>query len=100
MFGIILEQLLPLSWAISPGVYALVGATSVLGGVFRASISLVIIMVEGTRGIEFLFGVIVGVMVSNWVSEVGLFPAIGAFTCMDSLTTSAIVAAHPPQRGV
>mmetsp|Transcript_3541 Transcript_3541/g.8451 ORF Transcript_3541/g.8451 Transcript_3541/m.8451 type:complete len:652 (+) Transcript_3541:255-2210(+) len=68
-FGIILEQLLPLNWNIYPGVYALVGATSVLGGVFRASISLVVIMVEGTRGIEFLFGVIVAVVVSNWVAQ-------------------------------
>ena len=69
LFGIVLQQLLPQPWGIYPGVYALVGATSVLGGVFRASISLVVIMVEGTRGIEFLFGVIVAIVVSNWVTE-------------------------------
>lgn len=70
MFGVILQQLLPDSYMIFPGVYALVGATSVLGGVFRASISLVIIMVEGTRGIEFIFGVILAIVVSNYVAEV------------------------------
>mmetsp|Transcript_36922 Transcript_36922/g.104189 ORF Transcript_36922/g.104189 Transcript_36922/m.104189 type:complete len:888 (-) Transcript_36922:149-2812(-) len=69
LFGIILQQLLPATWKIYPGVYALVGATSVLGGVFRASISLVVIMVEGTRGIEFIFGVIVAIVVSNWVAD-------------------------------
>jgi chloride channel 7 len=70
MFGVILQQLLPDSYMIFPGVYALVGATSVLGGVFRASISLVIIMVEGTQGIEFIFGVILAIVVSNYVAEV------------------------------
>jgi len=69
VFGVILQQLLPDSYMIFPGVYALVGATSVLGGVFRASISLVIIMVEGTRGIEFIFGVILAIVVSNYVAE-------------------------------
>lgn len=62
--------MLPTTWKIYPGVYALVGATSVLGGVFRASISLVVIMVEGTRGIEYIFGVIVAIAVSNWVADV------------------------------
>ena len=36
---------------VQPGVYAIVGATAVLGAVFRSSISLVFIVVEGTRGI-------------------------------------------------
>ena len=38
--GLILMRLLP-SWRIQPGLYALFAATALLGGVFRASISLV-----------------------------------------------------------
>ena len=64
-----LPQVLPPSWDIQPGLYALVSATAMLGGVFRSSISLVVIVVEGTRGIEFLFGIIVAVVVSNWVAH-------------------------------
>ena len=40
-----------------------------LGGVFRSSISLVVIMVEGTGGITFVFCIIVAVVVSNAVSS-------------------------------
>ena len=51
------------------GLYALIGATAMLGGVFRSSISLVVIMVEGTGGISFVFCIIVAVVVSNAVSS-------------------------------
>jgi H+/Cl- antiporter ClcA len=40
-----------------------------LGGVFRSSISLVVIMVEGTGGISFVFCIIGAVLVSNTVSS-------------------------------
>ena len=46
--GVLLMQLLP-SWNIQPGVYAMCAAAAVLGGVFRASISLVVLLVEGTQ---------------------------------------------------
>jgi chloride channel 7 len=41
-------QWLP-DWHIQPGVYAMCAAAAMLGGVFRASISLVVIFVEGSR---------------------------------------------------
>ena len=44
-------------------------ATAVLAGVFRSAISLVVLVVEGTRGINFLFGIIVAVVVANWVAN-------------------------------
>ena len=53
--------------AINPGLYGLVGATALLGGVFRSSISLVVIVIEGTRQIGFLFHIIIAVAVSNWI---------------------------------
>eukprot|EP00899_Mesostigma_viride_P022223 jgi/Mesvir1/3185/Mv16341-RA.2 len=65
--GILFASLLP-SWHLQPGVFALVGATAMLGGVFRSSISLVVIMVEGTGGIDFLYAIILAIMVSNWVA--------------------------------
>lgn len=36
-------------WDIQPGVYAMCAAAAMLGGVFRSSISLVVIVVEGTQ---------------------------------------------------
>jgi CBS domain-containing protein len=51
------------------GLYALVCSTAVLAGVFRSAISLVVLVVEGTRGINFLFGIIVAVVVANWVAN-------------------------------
>ena len=47
--GLLLMKLLP-TWHIQPGIYAMCAATAMLGGVFRASISLVVIVVEGTQG--------------------------------------------------
>ena len=62
------NQVLP-SYHIVPSMYALVGGTAVLGGVFRASISLVVIVVEGTRQINYIFQVILAVVMSNWVAH-------------------------------
>ena len=46
--GILLMQWLP-EWNIQPGLYAMCAAAAMLGGVFRSSISLVVIVVEGTQ---------------------------------------------------
>jgi chloride channel 7 len=54
---------------VQPGLHALVGATAMLGGVFRSSISLVVIMVEGTGGIDFILPVILAIVISNWVAH-------------------------------
>jgi len=68
LVGCLLRKLLP-AWGIAPSMYALVGATAVLGGVFRASISLVVVVVEGTRQINYIFEVILAVVMSNWVAH-------------------------------
>lgn len=40
-----------------------------LAGVFRSAISLVVLVVEGTRGIDYLFGVILSVVMANFVAN-------------------------------
>lgn len=40
---------MPSTWNVQPGLYAILAATGVLGGVFRSAISLVVLMVEGTQ---------------------------------------------------
>ena len=67
--GLMLKASLPEAWDIQPGLYALIGATSALGGVFRSSVSLVVIMVESTNGQAFVFAIIVAVIVSNVVGN-------------------------------
>lgn len=64
-----LSQVLPPSWDVQPGVYALVGATATLAAVFRSTISLVVIMVEATRGIEFLPGILAAAIISNFIAH-------------------------------
>lgn len=69
LWGVLVRQWLPNTWNVQPGLYALLAATGVLGGVFRSAISLVVLMVEGTQGIQFLPGVILAVVVANWVAH-------------------------------
>ncbi|KAK9831020.1 hypothetical protein WJX74_000332 [Apatococcus lobatus] len=66
--GLVLDYFLP-SLNIQPGLYALCAATAMLGGVFRSSISLVVIVVEGTQNTRFLLGIIIAVVVSNWLAD-------------------------------
>lgn len=35
----------------------------------RSNVSLVVLVVEGTRGIEFMFGIILSVVIANWVAH-------------------------------
>ncbi|BDA43411.1 H(+)/Cl(-) exchange transporter 7 [Coccomyxa sp. Obi] len=66
--GLLLMKWLP-AWEIQPGIYAMCGAAAMLGGVFRASISLVVIFVEGSQSTKYLVGIIIAVICSNWVGE-------------------------------
>ena len=53
----------------APGAYAVVGATAALAGVFRSSISLVVIMLEGTGRVGYLVPLLVGVAVAVRVGD-------------------------------
>lgn len=47
--------------------YAVIGSAAMLTGVFKNSISVVVIMVEGTRGINIIFAVVIAVWSANIV---------------------------------
>eukprot|EP00756_Hemistasia_phaeocysticola_P045549 Hpha_TRINITY_DN19297_c0_g1::TRINITY_DN19297_c0_g1_i1::g.194396::m.194396/K05012/CLCN3_4_5; chloride channel 3/4/5 len=50
-----------------PGIYAIVGAAAVLGGVTRMTLSLVVMIVELTGRLEYLVPVMLAVIISKWV---------------------------------
>jgi chloride channel 3/4/5 len=52
-----------------PGLYAMVGAAAVLGGVTRMTVSLVVIMFELTGSLEFIVPTMAGVMFAKWVGD-------------------------------
>jgi chloride channel 3/4/5 len=54
---------------ITPGVYALVGAASMLTGVTRLTVSCVVIMFELTGALNYVLPIMAGVMLSKWVAD-------------------------------
>ncbi|KAK9746527.1 CBS domain [Popillia japonica] len=81
--GIAMEQLAynyPKNWlfsgecstgydCITPGLYAMVGAAAVLGGVTRMTVSLVVIMFELTGGVRYIVPLMAAAMASKWVGD-------------------------------
>eukprot|EP00929_Paragymnodinium_shiwhaense_P030649 TRINITY_DN17329_c0_g4_i1.p1 TRINITY_DN17329_c0_g4~~TRINITY_DN17329_c0_g4_i1.p1 ORF type:complete len:744 (-),score=132.27 TRINITY_DN17329_c0_g4_i1:157-2388(-) len=55
--------------AIKPGMYAMLGAAGVLGGVCRVTISLVVIMFELTGGLQLIVPFMVVCMLAKWVGD-------------------------------
>ncbi|TGZ68542.1 hypothetical protein CRM22_004216 [Opisthorchis felineus] len=54
---------------INPGLYAMVGAAATLGGVTRMTISLVVVMLELTGGLNYIIPLMVAAMVSKWTGD-------------------------------
>merc|ERR1719199_2360166 len=54
---------------IYPGMYAMLGAAAVLGGVCRVTISLVVIMFELTGGLQLICPFMVVCMLAKWVGD-------------------------------
>lgn len=54
---------------LTPGVYAMVGATAVLSGVTRMTVSLVVIVFELTGQLDYILPLMLAVMVSKWVAD-------------------------------
>ncbi|KZS94576.1 Cl-channel protein [Sistotremastrum niveocremeum HHB9708] len=54
---------------ISPGFYSVIGATAMLGGVTRMTVSLVVIMFELTGALSHVLPIMIAVMSSKWVAD-------------------------------
>ncbi|KAJ7626366.1 Cl-channel protein [Mycena polygramma] len=54
---------------VSPGFYAVIGASAMLGGVTRMTISLVVILFELTGALSHVLPIMISVMVSKWVGD-------------------------------
>ncbi|KAF8661351.1 hypothetical protein AX16_001446 [Volvariella volvacea WC 439] len=54
---------------ISPGFYAVIGASAMLGGVTRMTISLVVILFELTGALSHVLPIMICVMTSKWVAD-------------------------------
>lgn len=54
---------------ITPGLYAMVGAAAVLGGVTRMTVSLVVIMFELTGGVRYIVPLMAAAMASKWTGD-------------------------------
>ncbi|PAV89923.1 hypothetical protein WR25_15237 [Diploscapter pachys] len=54
---------------VMPGLYAMVGAAAVLGGITRMTVSLVVIMFELTGSLEFIVPTMVATMFSKWIAD-------------------------------
>ncbi|CAL8098676.1 unnamed protein product [Calicophoron daubneyi] len=54
---------------INPGLYAMIGAAATLGGVTRMTISLVVVMLELTGGLNYIIPLMVAAMISKWTGD-------------------------------
>jgi chloride channel 3/4/5 len=54
---------------LTPGVYAIIGAASALGGVTRMTVSIVVIMFELTGALTYVLPIMIAVMISKWVGD-------------------------------
>ncbi|THD20457.1 Chloride channel protein [Fasciola hepatica] len=54
---------------INPALYAMVGAAATLGGVTRMTISLVVVMLELTGGLNYIIPLMIAAMVSKWTGD-------------------------------
>ncbi|THH09923.1 hypothetical protein EW145_g1683 [Phellinidium pouzarii] len=59
----------PTERCVSPGFYAIIGASAMLGGVTRMTISLVVILFELTGALSHVLPIMISVMVSKWVGD-------------------------------
>jgi chloride channel 7 len=71
--GLLVQLLFP-SMKIDPGVYALIGASAFIGGVSRMTISMTVIILEITNDLQYLFPIMLVIMISKWVGDIFTHP--------------------------
>lgn len=59
-----------------PGVYAIIGAASALGGITRMTVSIVVIMFELTGALTYVLPIMIALMIAKWVGDVSLLQGI------------------------
>mmetsp|Transcript_3374 Transcript_3374/g.7745 ORF Transcript_3374/g.7745 Transcript_3374/m.7745 type:complete len:767 (+) Transcript_3374:64-2364(+) len=64
------DYYLQTDYKVNPGIYAMIGAAAVLGGVCRVTISLVVIMFELTSGLQLIIPVMLAVLTAKWVGDI------------------------------
>ncbi|PKY01382.1 voltage-gated chloride channel [Aspergillus campestris IBT 28561] len=55
---------------VTPGIYAIIGAASALGGSTRMTISIVVIMFELTGALTYVIPIMIAVMLSKWCGDI------------------------------
>jgi len=69
LFGQVVNAHLESDDLVYSGAYALAGAAAMLGGVQRASISLIFFIIEGTSNVHFLLPIVTTLLSANVVSK-------------------------------
>ncbi|KAJ4354829.1 hypothetical protein N0V95_003514 [Ascochyta clinopodiicola] len=88
LFGRLVGYALPsTSSAVSPGIFALVGAAAFLAGVSRMTISLAVIMLELTGALDYVVPQMLAILIAKWTAD-----AISAASVYDVAQT---VLGHP-----
>ena len=80
--------------SIRPGTYALIGATAMLGGVTRMTISLTVILLETTNNIKYLLPIMIVLMIAKFVGDCF---NISLYDMHVELNALPFVESHPPQ---
>lgn len=55
---------------VTPGIYAIIGAASALGGSTRMTVSIVVIMFELTGALTYVIPIMIAVMLSKWCGDI------------------------------